>query len=511
MLMSGRPAYHGQPAIRATGALLVLVAMFAFRVCALTVNCDTQLVTIDASWAESGPVEFVSARIKGYEPAVAARGLRFAGGLTDTVANEFTVRDGNTCPIAGVTGTGSEVVYRGTWHGDGFNAYSHLYLADHGRFCLADAVLDFTNDSYFTRQLWVLGDGTGVLEVLPAFIADRTHGGTVAVGIGSYRLSNAILITHDTQGLPQHVRPDCRNLPTGYNGHLVFENEPGSRWIVAGTPQEYRGSVWIREHVTIETQEDLTHTGVKTIWSDYTLAGAFQTLDTGVTITKCGPAALVLGGEQAYMPGALLDITDGTVVFACDAAGGYLRPGDTQGGQELAVAVGDGAEASFTAPLVRVAALRLAPSARIAVTLGCTVSVAGEATVDATLRVETPAGFSAEPNTTFQLFAWEPSGTFTDIQLPSGPTWDISQLYSHGTITLTDGTVATRVCEPSSFALSPAGHATRLRLMRGRDAAGFQGMLLDGRVLSTTGRRHMPGGLHLFVEPDSRRTGRARR
>lgn len=509
MSMSIRPVHHDQPSIRATGTLLVLVVMFACRACALTVNCDTQLVTIDAPWRESGPVEFVSAKIKGYEPAVAARGLRFAGGLTDTVANEFTVRDGNTCPIVGVTGTESEVVYRGTWHGDGFNAYSHLYLADHGRFCLADAVLDFTNDSYFTRQLWVLGDGTGVLEVLPEFIADRTHGGTVAVGIGSYRLSNAVLITHDTQGLPQHVRPDCQNLPTGYNGHLVFENEPGSHWIVTGTPQEYRGSVWIREHVTIETQEDLTHTGVKTIWSDYTLAGAFQTLDTGVTIAKCGPAALVLAGEQAYMPGALLDITDGTVIFACDAAGGFLRPGDTQGGQELTVAVEDDAEASFTAPLVRVAALRLEPSARIAITLGCTVSVTGEAAAGGTLRVETPDGFSAEPNTVFQVFAWNPSGTFSDIQLPPGPTWDISRLYSHGTITLTDGTVATGACEPSSFALSPAGHAPRLRLIRGRNAAGFQGMLLDGRVLSTAQRGHVLGGLLLIIEPYSRQTGRA--
>lgn len=493
--------------LTALGArVLLTIALLQTAASALTINCETELHTVTAAWNDTAPIQFTGNRVSYYDALVTMRGLRFANGLDNLVDNNITVATGNTCPIVSVTGSTTRVTYNGTWHGDGFNAYNHLHLADSGRLVIGpDAVMDCVNSAFFTRQLWVLGDGSGALEIDSGFVADNTAGGTSPVGIGAYRFSNAILITNHTRGLPQHVRPNCTNMDTGYNGHLVFEDQPGSRWIVDGSAQRYHGSVWIRRSVTIETRVDLIHDGVLTLWGDYTLAGAFQTLEPDLVITKEGPARLVLEGEQAYSANTRMDISAGEVVFDCDATGGYLRPGDSQGAQELTVAVASGAGAIFTAPRVRIAGLDMSASAHTTVAAGCTVSVAGDAALDGILHVTISDTISQEPGTTYQLFEWTPTGAFADLDLPEGPTWDTSRLYTDGTITLTSGTVQThwgmalpRTVRQAPRTMLPWTSGPRsgpLFLLDGRVAAPHPGNAggTSGAVLLNQSVPHHPG------------------
>lgn len=265
-----------------------------------------------------------------YSDTLLASGLHFVGGSPITVDADMTLVTGQSSQILAVHGHGTKVTYNGFWEGDGFGSFAHVFLPDGGHFIIGeDAHLDFVNDAYFTRQLWVKGDDAGgIIEFAEGFVADLTEGGTVPDGIGSIRLNNATVVTNHTQNIPVNFRPRPGDEPQT-NGHFVFENADGSRWIVQTNPQTYAGGVWLRANGTIETREDLTHIGVReddTVSSwPYRAGNGFQTNVDNTLIAKEGSADLILAGEQAYRSGTIMRVNEGGVVFQTDPAAGTFH------------------------------------------------------------------------------------------------------------------------------------------------------------------------------------------
>ena len=169
----------------------------------------TNRLTVRGDIAGDGAVRFTGKwTVSRYDPALMNTGLRFEGGGARTVDAEFKVEKLDNSPVITVSGSETLVVYRGAWKGDGGQTHPHLFLRDGGTFVLhADAELDFINNAYFTRQLWISGGGPeesdGVLEFAPGFIADRTEDGTVDKGLGSIRLNHAVVVTPPH---PKHSR-----------------------------------------------------------------------------------------------------------------------------------------------------------------------------------------------------------------------------------------------------------------------------------------------------------------
>ena len=294
-----------------------------------------------------------------YSNTLMASGLRFSGGGPIAVDVDLRGLNLNSSQVLTVAGDGTKVTFNGFWEGDGGNMFAHVFLVDGGHFIIGEeAHLDFVNDAYFTRQLWVKGDGTdGIIEFAEGFVADLTEGGTVPDGIGSIRLNNATVVTNHTQNIPVNFRPRPGDEPQT-NGHFVFENTAGSRWIVQTNPQSYAGGVWIRADGTIETREDLTHTGVReddtTSSFPYRAGNAFQTNADDLVIEKEGPANLILAGEQAYRPGTYIRVNEGAVVFETDPAAGTfhnsINSAVAEAGPDLNIEVRWGAKDGINEP-----------------------------------------------------------------------------------------------------------------------------------------------------------------
>lgn len=287
---------------------------------------------VDGPLTGAAEIRFPSSgQVQRYSDAVLQRGIHFTGGEAITVDADFVGQGLQGAPVLGVWGEGTLVTLTGamTVANDGGQTFVSIAPRDGGHLVFGDtAEVDvILGGSFFTRQLWVHGDGTGTIEFAEGFVADLTEGGTVARGLGSYRISNSTLITHHTQGLPTSERPDGSG-GTQINGHLVFERDPGSEWIVRTNPQTYNAGVWIQQNMTLNTEVDLTHTGVTTFSShsgSYWAANAFQTDADNVTLTKTGPASLILAAEAAFRPGSVLRINEGAVVFETDPAAGVQK------------------------------------------------------------------------------------------------------------------------------------------------------------------------------------------
>lgn len=319
-----------------------------------------------------------------YSSGALFAGLRYTGGGNILSTADFTRQNLQASPIVGAL-DGTVVSYWGNWSGDGGQTKSSLILRNGGHWIVeSSAKLDFLQaNSLFTRQLWVYGDGTGALELAEGFVADHSLGGTVADGLGSIRLSNANLVTHHTQSLPVGPRPDGSG---GFqtNGHMVFENTGGSTWSTRTNPQTYSGAVWIGVDAAIDTQADLTHNGTTQFsswYGSYWADNAFQTTSENVTVTKTGPADLILAEETAFLPGSVLSIQEGGVVFRTDPAAGMRKGSNNaqEGGPNLQVMAGGSgtddrdARVRFEAPLSRIESLT---------SLQATVEILGEVQLD---------------------------------------------------------------------------------------------------------------------------------
>lgn len=280
-----------------------------------------------------------SGTVKNYPASLETTGLHYTGGIRESAAN-LTISDGNGSPIVGATGSGTTVHFRGRMDGDGFNTFATMVLTDHGHWIVEpEADLNLILDgSLFTRQLWVYGDGTGTLEFAEGFVSDTTQNGTTGDGIASVRLRNNTFITHHTQSLPVAPRPDGSG-GLQINGHLVFENLGGSTWITRTNPQTYTGAVWLGVDATVQTDTDLTHTGITQFSShsgSYWAANAFQTTAENVRIDKTGTARLIFEEETAFLPGSLLVVNEGGLVLRSNPAAGFMKASPTtQAGPNL--------------------------------------------------------------------------------------------------------------------------------------------------------------------------------
>jgi hypothetical protein len=165
-------------------------------------------------------------------------------------------------PVVAVSGDAGSVRFGGRWQANTGSVISWLRLAEGGHFSLTEnAQMDFIKEGFFTLQLWVTGDGSGTLELEEGFIADRTDGGLEQSGIGSIRMGAGTLISHRSANLPLGYRPRSDG-SAQTNGHLVFENRPGNRWIVRGEDQVYPGAVWIFKGMEVVAETNLTHVGI---------------------------------------------------------------------------------------------------------------------------------------------------------------------------------------------------------------------------------------------------------
>lgn len=404
-----------------------------------------------------------SAKINRYSTGLENVGVHFFGGGTNTVTTDFTLNNLFSSPVVGVW-DGTTVQFSGYLQGDDGQVFTHLVLRNGGTFVVeAGAELDFVLDeNYFTRQLWVYGDGTGTLEIAPGFSAITSSGPDFDLGIASYRLSNATIITHETQGLPVGNRPNGSG-GIQRNGHFVFENEGGSTWIVRSNPQSYDGAVWIGVDMTVQTEEDLTHSGITNFSShfgSYWADNAFQTTSDNVTVTKTGPATLTLLEETAWRPGAVLSVEEGAVIFAKDPAAGIRKGGggSQEGGPNLTLEIRNEATVRLAAPLSRIESvdnfegrleilgtLELVDFTQndmqnlpdsfppptpnplpgyLAVTLDDgqfgQLIVSGTANVGGRLEVNAPDGFSPPVGTTFDILVGSYSGDFHALHDFSG-------------------------------------------------------------------------------------------
>jgi hypothetical protein len=320
----------------------------------------------------TGPVDiFFRGTLRGPEgvhtPLRAETGLRFGGGgQYDLAANllPWPERHHLHSQLVTLTDPGTTVHFRGRWPAMGELSRPGLLLDDATRFVIRpEADFPFIK-SYggFTLQLWVtgLGEHGGTLELHPDFVADRSRRhmspfqpdpGAIALGsLGSIRLNRATLVTHMSHSLPMTARArqdDAGTLQN--NGHLVFEGGGEARWEVRTRPQTYAGAVWIHSDVTLDLHRDLTHTGITEEPDEefqYLAANAFQTVRDRHTrpgplrITKTGPAALILAGEQAYAEDSHLIIENGSVVFMTDPFAGRTFPrGEEQTSANLKLTV----------------------------------------------------------------------------------------------------------------------------------------------------------------------------
>lgn len=337
-----------------------------------------------------------SPRMRSYPDNLNEIGLHFRTGSEINVPMDIRMVDLNTSHVIGAHGEGTVVRYRGTWQADGGNAFPHLVLTEGGRFVFTeDSVMDLVMEgSYFTRQLWVWGDGTGVIELEEGFVADHTVNEPLARAMGTIRLGGATLVTHHTRNMPANTRPDGRG---GHyqNGHIVFERVPGNRWIVDSSNQIYGAQLDFDTDAVVETRAALTHIGHRRVvlpvgpGGHFRSSGAFRTTSPDVTITKTGPAMLALEGEQSYHPGSRLVVEEGLLRMATDP--GLGRDPDARGnaGVFLQMEVIQEGRAHFIGSLHRLYSLQIRDQA--------------EVWVDDNLVLETTGGLRAGPGTSMTL------------------------------------------------------------------------------------------------------------
>lgn len=320
-----------------------------------------------------------------YNPDVLLdRGFHIRTGAPITMPTNIRMANLNTSHIIGAHGKGTVVRYTGRWEADGGNAFPRMTLTDGGHFIFTDkSTMNLVMDGpFFTRQLWVYGDGTGVLELEEGFVADATKNEPVADAMGTIRLGGVTLITHHTRNMPMNTRSDGRG-GIYQNGHIVFENVPGNRWIVDTNKQEYSAQLDFDTDATVETRAHLTHNGHRRIvlpvgpGGHFTSTGAFRTTSPNVTITKTGPAMLALEGEQSYHPGSRMIVEEGLLRMATDPGLGRdpesrdRETGVLQAGVFLQVELRGDSRFHMSSPVVRLQKLDAQGQTHVWLDPGC--------------------------------------------------------------------------------------------------------------------------------------------
>ncbi len=284
----------------------------------ITLNALTDSLYVTGPWTQQGRITFSNTQPR-YTPAVTRFGIQLHNRAFTNVDNPIDITNLNGSPILGAHGLGTVLAYNGAMEAAGGRTFASIAPINYGRVLIGgQARINLVlAGSYFTRQFWCYSDGTGTIEFDSAFVADRTNLGTVANGLGSIRLSKCNLLTHSTKSLPKGYRPGNGGGPALINAHLVFDDRPGSVWETQTYPQEYVGGLWVQSaYMTLNTQTDLTLSGVRSVWTDYTNWGGTWFQKRNAILIKRGPAKLILSGDQGYTDSSQVWVKQGTIVFA---------------------------------------------------------------------------------------------------------------------------------------------------------------------------------------------------
>lgn len=281
-----------------------------------------------------------------------------------TIPTRLQLADNNTSHVLGVHGNDTVARFTGHWQGDGSNSYPNLVVTKGARFIITpEAEIDLVMaESFYTRQLWTYGDGTGTVEIEAGHLADRTADGTLPNGFGTIRLNGVHLITHHSDNLPFNTRPEGRGAVYP-NGHIVWEGQPNSVWTVATTAQRYPAQLDFHIDGTIHCDAHLVHHGQKRVTAHamiggrFMSTGAFRTCAPDVTITKSGPGMLALEGQQGYYPNSTLRITDGVLRMTTNPGNGHRY--DDQAGPHLTIEASQASHVVMAGETMELAAITL--------------------------------------------------------------------------------------------------------------------------------------------------------
>jgi hypothetical protein len=194
--------------------------------------------------------------------------------------------------------------------------------------------------------------------------------------------------------------------------------------------------------MTIETQSDLTISGVRTIWSDYTNFGGVFLEDTNNVLTKEGPGTFIISGEQGYALNTKLVVKEGVVQLktnpfvAFDSA--YFASKGRKTGQNLEVEIQNLGTVLFDTPKAHIRKLNCTSSQTNTRIRGNSQILAKEAQLNGRLWLDLPTNQELAVGDSFQLFTFgTKEGRFSEVHLPdfNGTVlWDTSSLYSQGKV-----------------------------------------------------------------------------
>jgi hypothetical protein len=363
--------------------------------------------------------------------------------------NLVSINNLNGSPTIGAWGQGTEVIYKNRFLSDGGQSVPHLVVQNGGKIRFAaSALIDLVlPGSFFTRQFWCLGDGTGIIELDPGFIADRTRGGLADSGFGSIRLNNVIFRTHESQGLPIGYRPN----PSLINSHFVFEGNHGSIWQVQTNDQEFKGGLWIRKNMTVDADRNVNVSGVKSIWPDYVNFGGVFLEDTSLILTKKGSGTFTLSGEHGYANKSKFIVENGAVEFKTDPfnesdSAFYISRGRKHG-QNLGIELEGVSKLVSKANTVRLRAINcISPYSEIQIWHGSTLK-AKSAQISGQFSFKFPEGILVSAGDSFEIMKFnDRSGSFAYLDLPTfndAISWDTNGFYTRGVLKIATGSVVT--------------------------------------------------------------------
>lgn len=427
---------------------------------------DHHVYEAGEAFPDTADIVFTSGtKLPRYDESLKDKGLTFHNGLTSNINHRITSdKNGGaqalySAPVISVIGDETILVINDTLRADNGEAYPAINLWEGGHFVLGEnAYVDLIAHSYYTRQLWVWSDGSGVFEIADGFVADHTEKGTSPTGLGSLRLNNCTIITHHTASLPLGYRPLIdpeNNLDSAdINAHFVFERDSGSVWSVNTHPQDYRGGLWADASMTIETNTDLTISGVKTV-TRYDPGGPYTNwggvlIKEKQTIRKRGREKLILSGDHGYQNKAKLIIDEGLVELQSDPftyldnAGYTVDRNGSVTSPNLQVIIKDHAKAHFNTPLSRIDSIAIDPMGEIQIGISAVLQTR-HADWNGTLRINIPDGLHLQSGDEFHLLQTsQGNGAFTSVELEdfSGAIqWDLSELYTNGIISVASGEV----------------------------------------------------------------------
>ncbi len=370
----------------------------------------------------------------GFGPSSVNNQLRVAGGgEVEAESCLIGVYAGNANQVL-VSDPGSRltVTESGDFNGFtiGYRGGGHALIVSNGAsLASADAIIGYGHFIYPCEGNRALISGAGT----------TWNSGAIQVGTGPYALNNALVIrdgavVHSTSARIETVASEPRSI----GNHVAVEGV-GSKWNLAQglvmksydplTPSELAiadgGEVeasWIAIFDDAEpaSQIHLYHGGTLTIRSDFDASMPGFSFNDGGTLRVGGQ----LSGLSALDAGRRLEASD---LLGSLTLEGTFAPGNSP------------AESTLSGDLT-VAAIGTLEMELGGYALGAEydhLTVTGTATLDGTLSVLFMDGFSVTNGARFDLFDWEggASGRFSSIVAPtlsSGLSWDSSELYSTG-------------------------------------------------------------------------------